>query len=252
MSQLIPFEKRLVGVEKVETLNARDLHAFLHVKQRFNDWITKRIEQYGFSEGIDFTPYYESSTGAVRPVEYFITFDMAKQLSMVERNAKGREARQYFIACEKQLREQPMTHGDLLVQMAEAYRRIEAEQAAQKDALITAQAQTIEALSTSQRAEHKADRAVEELQWVSIRQYVYLHALSAQLPPPLQKDYGTWLSGYCVEQNIPTYKAQPNGQQWSVENTYPVGEIKATLMPWLARRTSQITLIRPPAIGEQP
>ncbi len=34
--------------------------------------------------------------------EYALTLDMAKELSMVERNEKGKQARQYFIAVENQ------------------------------------------------------------------------------------------------------------------------------------------------------
>ena len=39
-------------------------------------------------------------------IEYFVTLDMAKQLAMVENNEKGKQARQYFIECEKQLNAQ--------------------------------------------------------------------------------------------------------------------------------------------------
>ena len=38
----------------VETVNARELHAFLEVQTRFNDWIKNRIEQYDFVENQDF------------------------------------------------------------------------------------------------------------------------------------------------------------------------------------------------------
>jgi anti-repressor protein len=33
--------------------------------------------------------------------EYALTLDMAKELSMVERTEKGKQARQYFLVCER-------------------------------------------------------------------------------------------------------------------------------------------------------
>ncbi len=44
-------------------------------------------------------------------VEYHLTLDMAKELSMVERNKKGRQARRYFIECEKKLRNQSVDYS---------------------------------------------------------------------------------------------------------------------------------------------
>jgi anti-repressor protein len=40
----------------------------------------------------------------VKAIEYYISLDMAKELSMVENNEEGRKARKFFIAAEKQLR----------------------------------------------------------------------------------------------------------------------------------------------------
>jgi phage anti-repressor protein len=38
----------------IETVDARELHAFLESRQEFASWIKKRIEKYGFAEGIDY------------------------------------------------------------------------------------------------------------------------------------------------------------------------------------------------------
>ncbi|MCV6589452.1 MAG: antA/AntB antirepressor family protein [Marinobacterium sp.] len=107
-AQLLPIHSRIIAGDPVETINARQLHAFLEIGKTFAAWIVRRIGQYGFEEKVDFIvcfPKRESKgRGGHNAKEYFVTLDMAKELSMVERNAKGREARRYFIECEKQLK----------------------------------------------------------------------------------------------------------------------------------------------------
>lgn len=115
MKPLIPLTTRHIGGDAIQTINARDLHAFLEVGKVFAAWIQDRIQQYGFMENQDFEVFSDSGknlNGGRTAKEYAITLDMAKELAMVERNHKGREARRYFIACEKALREQPPLSGD--------------------------------------------------------------------------------------------------------------------------------------------
>lgn len=99
MSALIPLHETSVNHTTVPTANARELHTYLEVKTVFHDWIKRRIETYGFSQDIDYSVLI-SEHGPLKTIEYFVTLDMAKQLAMVERTDKGREARRYFIACE--------------------------------------------------------------------------------------------------------------------------------------------------------
>jgi phage anti-repressor protein len=104
-SELIKVER----IEGIESVNARELHGFLDVGRDYSSWIKQRIEKYGFSTGSDYEIEHRSplpgtgNRGA--STEYHISIDMAKELSMVENNEKGREARQYFIAREKQAKE---------------------------------------------------------------------------------------------------------------------------------------------------
>ena len=109
MTQLIPLHSQTIDGNAVETVNARELHAFLEVQTRFNDWIKNRIEQYDFVENQDFTTVSKNLENGGRSIEYHTTLDMAKELSMVERNEKGKQARKYFIECEKKLKEQTAT-----------------------------------------------------------------------------------------------------------------------------------------------
>lgn len=96
-----------INGETIKAVNARELHGFLEVGKVFAAWIQERIEQYGFGESLDFVVISEigkNSSGGRPRKEYHISLDMAKELSMVERNAKGKEARQYFIECERAAR----------------------------------------------------------------------------------------------------------------------------------------------------
>ncbi|EDG2011214.1 phage antirepressor Ant [Campylobacter coli] len=62
-----------------------------------------RINQYDFIENQDYI-IKEVFTGRRPRKEYYVTLDMAKELCMVENNEKGRQARRYFIECEKRLK----------------------------------------------------------------------------------------------------------------------------------------------------
>ena len=103
MSELFVLVNRPVNGQAQQTVNARELHAFLENHDHFSTWIKDRIEQYGFVENQDFVSFSEIPENGGRRIEYALSLDMAKELSMVERNAQGKQARQYFIECEKRL-----------------------------------------------------------------------------------------------------------------------------------------------------
>ena len=109
MQTLIPISSRIVAGTPVQTVQARKLHAFLDVGRGCSTWINNRIVEYGFSENEDFivcSPKRGSKgRGGHNVVDHYLTLDMAKELAMVERNDKGREARRYFIDCERELKE---------------------------------------------------------------------------------------------------------------------------------------------------
>lgn len=95
--------------QSVQLINARELHNFLQSKQHFSDWIKKRISDYGFEENLDFigvhkkmiteAGFFGSRQKEVK--EYHITFDMAKELCMLERSEIGSQARRHFIKMEQ-------------------------------------------------------------------------------------------------------------------------------------------------------
>lgn len=106
MQELITLHNVNFDGTEQQTVNARELHAFLEVGKDFSNWIKDRIEKYGFIEDLDFvkidSPKLANQRGGDRrSIEYHISLSMAKELCMVERNEKGKQARLYFIECEK-------------------------------------------------------------------------------------------------------------------------------------------------------
>lgn len=109
-------------------VNARELHQFLESKYQFANWIQERITKYGFVENQDYEVFKENlknSNGGRPQTEYALSVDMAKELSMVENNEKGRLARKYFIECEKIAREVAMASYQIEDPIKRAERWIE-------------------------------------------------------------------------------------------------------------------------------
>ena len=85
-----------------QVVSARELHEFLEVGADFSHWI-KRMIEYGFTENEDYSTFVKKD-GRQTLKEYAISLDMAKELSMIQRSDKGKQARKYFIDSEKQLK----------------------------------------------------------------------------------------------------------------------------------------------------
>ena len=92
---------RVIDGELAQTIDARELHAFLQVGTAFKDWIARRIDTYDFLEGQDFCSFLSESIGGRPAREYALSLAMAKELAMVERGEKGKQARAYFLKCER-------------------------------------------------------------------------------------------------------------------------------------------------------
>lgn len=90
-----------------QVVSARELHKFLEIETRFNDWIS-RMMGYGFVENVDYQVLLKNEynlSGGRPSTDYALTLDTAKEISMIQRSEKGKQARQYFIECEKRLKE---------------------------------------------------------------------------------------------------------------------------------------------------
>ena len=89
-----------------QLVSARELHEFLEVGSKFNDWF-KRMCEYGFIENEDFVAITQKKVTAQGNesefTDYILKITMAKEISMLQRNEKGKQARMYFIECEKKV-----------------------------------------------------------------------------------------------------------------------------------------------------
>jgi hypothetical protein len=128
----------------------------------------------------------------------------------------------------------PRTQGDMLVEMALAWREqerriavLEAQDKARDKALIEAQARAIEALTAAQQANTKADLALEDAHRMTIEQYVIKNGLTHQYPPSSYKRMSAWLLHFCEEWGLECPKVPVYGKAWSEENAYPLSAFGA-------------------------
>ena len=101
---------KIIEREGRQLVSGRELHEFLEIKTKYKDWFPRMVE-YGFEEEIDFIRVAQkrATNNLKNPVttviDHAISIDMAKEISMIQRTEKGKIARQYFINCEKKLKE---------------------------------------------------------------------------------------------------------------------------------------------------
>lgn len=135
MDNLIPITEN----NGMAAVSARALYEFLMPTERFGNWC-KRVFEYGFSINIDFTPLTFSHPQNKQVLDdYALTLDCAKEIAMIQRTDRGKQARQYFIEVEKRYRSlspQPITQAEALLasvqMMVQQERRINAVESNQR------------------------------------------------------------------------------------------------------------------------
>ena len=182
-----------------QAVSARDLHKFLEITERFSSWF-ERMLQYGFVENTDYQGCEFFNTLANQTLtDYALTLDCAKEISMIQRSKKGKEAREYFIECEKQLRSGkfalPTTYKEALQSLlieVEAKERLQAQNELQAKEL-EKQAPKVayyDEVLTSQST-YNANQIAKELGMSAETMNKLLHKLEVQY-----KQGGQWLLYY--------------------------------------------------------
>jgi anti-repressor protein len=116
MEQLI---KTFTKEDGAVAVNGRDLHDFLQVDTPYQIWLPRMIDLGQFDENVDYSSFVQKSTkpkGGRPLTNHALTLDMAKEVSMLQRNDRGKQARQYFLDMERiaQTSMKKMTATDML------------------------------------------------------------------------------------------------------------------------------------------
>lgn len=98
MNELLKVE---VNENQEQTVSGRELHMFLGIETPYMKWF-ERMLQFGFEEEKDFWTKMSESTGGRPSTDHIMKLNMAKELCMLARNEKGKQARQYFLEVERE------------------------------------------------------------------------------------------------------------------------------------------------------
>lgn len=119
-AELIPIRER----DGKQAVSGRELHEFLQVGAEYRHWFPRMVG-YGFTEGQDYAVISDrvarEGRGEVARADHALTLDMAKELAMIQRTDRGKQARQYFIEVEKRARQAPAlpaSYADALRELA--------------------------------------------------------------------------------------------------------------------------------------
>lgn len=100
--------KELINLQEQDdgtiAVSGRELHEFLEIGTQYTKWFD-RMTEYGFEKNVDYGAISQKRLTAqgnsTTYIDHVMTIDMAKEVSMIQRNEKGKLARRYFIEVEK-------------------------------------------------------------------------------------------------------------------------------------------------------
>jgi phage anti-repressor protein len=189
-------------------VSGRELHAALEVKTPYKDWFPRMCE-YGFVENRDYLLVAQicatnnPKNPSTERADHALTLAMAKELCMLQRTAKGKECRQYFINAEESWNS-PEKIMERAMQIAHA-RALEAERR------IFALAETNESLEIALNT---------SLKFYTVAKYNKAYRKNWTLAQC--QDIGKKLAGYCRAHAIEVRKCETNDERFRNVNSYPL------------------------------
>ena len=234
MNELIP----LADHNGVQAVMGRELHKFLEVSTEYRHWFPRMVD-YGFEEGKDYAVKNDrvrDSLGREREAtNHIISLDMAKEISMIQRTDKGKQARQYFIECERRAKSPAeLTRREILTLALEAEEKAEEQRqlAEKRQRALEAQAPAVAkaaAHSASEEWKGRQEFAREVQAWGRNWGYTIIQESVHEL----LRRKKMLISGHRRDRNHATAQAEKNG--WA-KTAKGVSDI--TGKPWAAARIS--------------
>ncbi len=183
-------------------VSGRELHALLEIETRYNDWFPRMCE-YGFHEGKDFCPILSKSSGGRPGTDHAVTLPMAKELCMLQRTAKGKQCREYFISCEE-----AWNSPDKIMERALQIAHQRAIEAERRIFGLLEEKETLEIALN------------ESIQFYTVAKYNGAFKKGWTLAQcPL---IGKQLSAYCHARAIQIRKCETNDERFGTVNSYPL------------------------------
>ena len=109
-----------------QLVSARELHKFLENTDNVNTWFKRQAERAMLVENEDFTSVAILQTSGQKAIDYAISLSSAKEIAMLNGGDRGKQARLYFIECEKQLQSKaPKTLKEALILALQQQEQIE-------------------------------------------------------------------------------------------------------------------------------
>lgn len=98
-----------------QMISAKELHQYMKAGRVFSSWIRSKIDKYQYEENFDYKEFWtHNETGEIMESDnnsdimamngygkdYFISYDMAKELCILENNNQSKRIRKYLKDCE--------------------------------------------------------------------------------------------------------------------------------------------------------
>jgi phage anti-repressor protein len=107
-----------------QVVSARELHEFLENRDNVNTWFQRQAERAMLEDGQDFVSVAILQPSGQTSKDYAVSLNSAKEIAMLNGGEKGKQARKYFIECEKiakdlqEINHKPMNELEMISFMA--------------------------------------------------------------------------------------------------------------------------------------